>query len=44
VHGHTIVAAPTLLDGRISVDTGAYATGVLTAAVVDNTGVVFVQS
>jgi serine/threonine protein phosphatase 1 len=44
VHGHTIVAEPTMLDGRISIDTGAYATGVLTAAVVDNTGVVFVQS
>jgi len=34
VHGHTIVEAAGAEDGRISVDTGAYATGRLTAAVI----------
>lgn len=32
VHGHTIVGAPTVRDRRISIDTGAYRTGRLTAA------------
>lgn len=32
LHGHTIMARPTIGDGRISIDTGAYATGQLTAA------------
>ena len=31
VHGHTPSAEPTLAPGRIGVDTGAYATGILTA-------------
>ncbi len=31
VHGHTPSAEPSLAPGRIGVDTGAYATGVLTA-------------
>jgi serine/threonine protein phosphatase 1 len=31
VHGHTPSAEPVLADGRIGIDTGAYATGVLTA-------------
>jgi serine/threonine protein phosphatase 1 len=34
VHGHTIVAAPVCDRGRISIDTGAYATGRLTAALI----------
>jgi serine/threonine protein phosphatase 1 len=34
VHGHTIVVSPQQQDGRISVDTGAYATGRLTAALI----------
>lgn len=33
VHGHTVVDQPELLDNRIGIDTGAYATGVLTALV-----------
>lgn len=33
-HGHTIVTDPSSEDGRIALDTGAYATGRLTAAVV----------
>ncbi|MFV3131444.1 metallophosphoesterase [Niveispirillum sp. KHB5.9] len=31
VHGHTITAAPEKLPNRIGIDTGAYATGILTA-------------
>jgi len=34
VHGHTIVPSPVVEDGVISVDTGAYATGRLTAAII----------
>lgn len=37
VHGHTIVDAPEIHPNRIAVDTGAYATGVLTAVVLDGT-------
>jgi serine/threonine protein phosphatase 1 len=33
-HGHVIVDQPSCSDGRIAVDTGAYATGRLTAAVI----------
>ncbi|PIL21432.1 hypothetical protein P775_04540 [Puniceibacterium antarcticum] len=35
VHGHTIVDHPKAINGRISVDTGGYATGLLTAALVE---------
>lgn len=35
VHGHTIVPAPMMRDGRIALDTGAYATGRLTVARLD---------
>lgn len=34
VHGHTIVGGPSAEDGRVSIDTGAFATGRLTAATV----------
>ncbi|WP_102227258.1 metallophosphoesterase family protein, partial [Acidimangrovimonas sediminis] len=34
VHGHTIQPEPTIIDGRIGIDTGAYGTGRLTAALV----------
>ncbi|MEM7423901.1 MAG: metallophosphoesterase family protein [Pseudomonadota bacterium] len=45
VHGHTIVDAPAIADGRISVDTGAYCNGLLTAARLDGSSVGFlVQS
>ncbi|WP_249200280.1 metallophosphoesterase family protein [Thetidibacter halocola] len=44
VHGHTIVDEPMAQAGRIAVDTGAYATGRLTAAHVSTSGVRFVQS
>lgn len=44
VHGHTIVEKPMMQDGRISIDTGAYATGRLTAAVFSHNGVEFVST
>lgn len=36
IHGHTIVNAPIIKDQRIAIDTGAYATGNLTAAAIGN--------
>jgi serine/threonine protein phosphatase 1 len=44
VHGHTIVESPKIKDGRISIDTGAYATGQLTAAIFCKDGVEFVST
>jgi len=41
VHGHTIVDQPQVVSGRISIDTGAYATGRLTAAHISTKGVTF---
>ncbi|CUH79080.1 metallophosphoesterase [Tropicibacter naphthalenivorans] len=38
LHGHTIVKTPHARAGRIAVDTGAYATGVLTTAYVCTNG------
>ena len=35
LHGHTIVDAPSAKEGRIAIDTGAYATGNLTAAIIE---------
>ena len=35
VHGHTVARAPQFAGNRIGIDTGAYATGVLTALVLD---------
>jgi serine/threonine protein phosphatase 1 len=35
VHGHTPVREPEILENRINIDTGAYATGRLTAAVLE---------
>ena len=35
VHGHTPVKAPQILANRVNVDTGAFATGVLTALVIE---------
>jgi len=42
VHGHTIVPAPLVEAGRIAIDTGAFATGCLTAAVIETDAVRFV--
>lgn len=44
LHGHTIVDAPSAEAGRISIDTGAFATGRLTAAVVKGQAVEFLQA
>ena len=44
LHGHTIVDQATAANGRIAVDTGAYATGQLTAAYVTAGDVDFLQT
>lgn len=44
VHGHTIVDQPSASQGRIAVDTGAYASGRLTAARISADGVEFVTA
>jgi serine/threonine protein phosphatase 1 len=44
VHGHTILPEPVVEDGRIGVDTGAYATGQLTAALIEAGRVEFVST
>lgn len=44
VHGHTIVDKAQAKDGRISIDTGAYATGHLTAALVEIGKISFVTT
>ena len=44
VHGHTGVREPLELPNRIAVDTGAFATGVLTAAVLSGTQVTFLAT
>lgn len=38
IHGHTIVGAPTITHGCVAIDTGAYATGTLTAVMVSSQG------
>lgn len=44
VHGHTVVDTPCATNGRISVDTGAYATGKLTIADISANGVQFLTA
>ena len=44
VHGHTVVDMPRETNGVISIDTGAYATGKLTAAYLDSGRIEFIQS
>jgi len=44
VHGHTPLPAPVRASNRISVDTGAYATGILTAAVLEGSTCRFLQA
>ncbi len=44
VHGHTIVDSPTIENGRVAIDTGAYATGRLTAASISDRGIDFLQA
>ena len=44
LHGHTIVDVATAQDGRIAVDTGAYATGRLTAAYITDGDAAFLTT
>lgn len=44
VHGHTVTSAPQVRPNRIGIDTGAYASGVLTCLVLDGTDRVFLQA
>jgi serine/threonine protein phosphatase 1 len=44
VHGHTIVDSPCAAEGRISIDTGAYATGRLSAALITQENVRFLHT
>lgn len=45
VHGHTIMGdTPELRPHRVSIDTGAYRSGILTAAVLDGPEVTFLQA
>ena len=44
VHGHTIEARPAITDQRIGLDTGAYYTGVLSCAVIEDDTVRFLQT
>jgi len=43
VHGHTVVEKPVVKDGRISIDTGAYLSGALTALKVLGSDVSFLR-
>lgn len=43
VHGHTVVEKPIVKEGRISIDTGAYLSGALTALKVAGTEVSFLR-
>jgi len=44
VHGHRVVPEAAMADGVISVDTGAYATGRLSAVVLNDAGVSFLST
>ena len=44
VHGHSIMAAPQVRPNRIGIDTGAYASGVLTCLVLAGTDRAFLQA
>ena len=44
VHGHTIATAPEMRPNRIGIDTGAYATGVLTSLVLEGAERGFLQT
>lgn len=43
VHGHNVVSEPTVKDGVISIDTGAFATGKLSAAVIHRNRLEFLR-
>lgn len=44
VHGHTPTAEPQVTGSRIGIDTGVYATGILTAVRLDDEGASFLQA
>ena len=44
VHGHTPVAEPELRPNRVNVDTGAFATGRLTCAVIEGSEISFLST
>ncbi|WP_304167938.1 metallophosphoesterase family protein [Phenylobacterium aquaticum] len=44
VHGHTPMEEPQMTKARIGVDTGVYATGILTAVRLDDRGATFLQA
>lgn len=44
VHGHTVRPAPQLLSNRIGIDTGAYATGILTAVALEGAELRIIQA
>jgi serine/threonine protein phosphatase 1 len=44
IHGHTIFETPHIRDGSIGIDTGAYATGVLTAVALEGDGYRFIST
>lgn len=44
VHGHTVRPAPQLMGNRIGIDTGAYATGVLTAVALEGPDMRIIQA
>ncbi len=44
VHGHTIQHAPEIEKHRIGIDTGAYLSGALTCAVIEEAGIRFLQT
>lgn len=44
VHGHTITPEPVIKPHRIGIDTGVYMSGILTAAVIEDNSVRFLQA
>ena len=44
VHGHSVSTLPVFRSNRIGIDTGAYATGKLTAAILEGTECRFLQT
>jgi serine/threonine protein phosphatase 1 len=44
VFGHTVFSSPLNINGKIGVDTGAYASGILTAAVLEKNSVRFIST
>ena len=44
VHGHSISAAPDLQSNRLGIDTGAFCTGCLTAAILDRKGLRYLDT